>query len=200
MQCSMIENLYSHRYELNKTVQDRNDFLSTHLGYRETLRGLYTRVLKFQARSFCYYSQHGAFRIGIDIVHWEDWDSLLADIEKQEKLFHSVNEFWKDTTYQEEWNALTKRHQESMKSLITISSGVSGLLDAINKERQKGERTKLLEWLSPVKPGESYSAILAKHEANTGRWLLEDNEDFKSWKSATNSLLWLHGKGMVTVR
>jgi hypothetical protein len=137
VQSSMIENLYSHRYELNKTGQDRNDFMSSHLGYREALKGLYTRILKFQAKSFCYYSQHGAFKIGLDIVHWENWDLLLAEIEKQEKLFLSVNEFWKDTTYQEEWNALTKRHQESMKSLTSISSDLSGLLDAINAARQR---------------------------------------------------------------
>jgi hypothetical protein len=80
---------------------------SDHQEYRDTLKELYVRVLKFQARAICYFSKQHIFRQGLDLVRWDDWDSLAGDISKQEDVFKSVYEFWKDSLAQEELVALS---------------------------------------------------------------------------------------------
>ena len=60
VQSSMREDLYSRRYELKYSDQDRKAFLPSHIGYRDTLKELYTRILKFQAASIYYYLKNAA--------------------------------------------------------------------------------------------------------------------------------------------
>jgi hypothetical protein len=196
VQSSMRESLYSHRYELNSSDEDRNMLLPSHVGYRDTLKELYARILKFQATSVCYYAKNAAFRLGSDMAKSDNWDLLLDDIKTQETAFCAINTIWNETRYQEEWKALNKRHQESMKNLISIVNDVSGLREAIEDAQRDNQRKELLSWLSSIDPSENYNSARGKREAKTGDWLVEGNEDFKHWGKAPNSLLWLHGKGM----
>lgn len=87
VQSSMREDLYSRRYESKSGGRDRKDFLPSHVGYRDTLKELYTRILKFQAASINYYSKNVASRGIRDMVKWDNWDSLLADVKTQEIAF-----------------------------------------------------------------------------------------------------------------
>jgi hypothetical protein len=200
VQSLIREDLYSRRYELKSSDHDCKAFLQSHSGYRDTLKELYTRILKFQAISVCYYSKNGAFRVGLDIVKWDSWESLLADILTQETAFCAVNELWKDARYEEECIALDKRHQESMKSLISISSDVSSLRKAIEDAQQDSQQAGLLNWISSIDPSENYNSARERHEVETGDWLVRGNEDFKHWETAPNSLLWMHGKGMTILQ
>lgn len=183
VQSSIRENLYRCRYESGNNNCDPDGFLSSHVGYREALKELYTRILKFQATSVCYYSKNTPFRIGLDMAKWNNWDSLLADIKTAEKGFSAINDLWKDTRYEEECTALGKRHQESIKNLISIASDVSGLRKAIEDAQQDSQRKELLSWLSSIDPseiiilrvintklGQETGLLTATMTSNTGNW------------------------------
>lgn len=54
-------------------------------------------------------------------------------------------------------------------------------------------RRKVLEWLTPVDYEETHQRHFKKHFANTGQWLIE-NDQFVSWKDTPGSrLLWCYG-------
>jgi ankyrin repeat domain-containing protein 50 len=193
----MREDLYSRRYELKSSDQDRKAFLPSHIGYRDTLKELYTQILKFQAVSICYYSKNAASRVIRDTVKWDNWDSLLADIRTQEMAFQGVNKLWKDTKYEEDCIASNERHQESIKRLDSIGRDLSNLRKAIEEAQKDTQRRELLSWLSSIDPSENYNSARDRHEAETGSWLVQCNRDFEHWETDPNSLLWLHGKGMT---
>lgn len=190
----MREDLYRRRYESNKCDQDREPFVASHVGYKDTLKTLYTLILKFQATSVCYYSRNTASRTILDMVKWDDWDALLADVKTQEEAFCAVNKIWKDTKYEEECIAHEKRHQENMESLKSIGSDVSALREIIKDAQQDTQRKGLLDWLTSIDPSENYNSARRRHKDKTGDWLIKENEDFKQWQQNPNSLLWLHGK------
>lgn len=50
----------------------------------------------------------------------------------------------------------------------------------------------VLEWLSSVNAADSHYAARAKHEPETGDWLLA-SESFSHWLAGTKELLWLYG-------
>jgi hypothetical protein len=52
----------------------------------------------------------------------------------------------------------------------------------------------ILNWLSVVDSSTNYNAARSKHEEGTGDWFL-NGKRFEDWKTASNSVLWLHGKG-----
>lgn len=192
----MIEDLYRRRYESSSDGQNSGRSLLSHVGYKDSLKELYTRILKFQAAATCYYSKNSAFRAGLDIVQWDSWDSLFEDIKKQETVFWTTNNLWNDKTYQEEFEATHERHREQMKSLNCITSDLSGLRKAIEDTQRDKQRQELLDWLSQVDPSINYNSALGKLEApQTGTWLLQD-DGFKEWELSQNSIVWLHGKGM----
>jgi hypothetical protein len=197
VQSSMREDLYSRRYEWKSSDQDRKAFLPSHVGYRDILKELYTRILKFQATSICYYSENAASRGIRDMIKWDNWDSLLADIKRQEFAFQGVNKLWKDAKYEEDCIASNERHQESIKRLDSIGKDLSGLLKAVEEAQKDTQRKELLSWLSSIDPSENYNSARDRHQAETGDWLVQDSNDFKHWEKDPNSLLWLHGNGMA---
>jgi hypothetical protein len=50
----------------------------------------------------------------------------------------------------------------------------------------------VLKWLSTTDPSENQNTAQGKYKHGTGGWLL-DSEMFESWKTGSNSLIWLHG-------
>ena len=106
VRCSMREDLYT------RLLESTNSF--DWKGYRDTLQELYTRILKFQAKSICYLTKNGFFRKGRDLVKWDDWDSMHEMVMKQEDIFQAVYEIWKDGIYLRESEALVERHKEIM--------------------------------------------------------------------------------------
>lgn len=193
----MREALYTRRYEM-KPANERHDPLSSHAEYRKALHGLYTQVLKFQATSVCYLYRNGATRIALDSIKWDDWKSLLLDVQNKETSFCSIYDIWKDTRDQEEGEALDERHREHMLAMRTMSRDFSGLRNAVAEAQNDANRAKLLVWLSAVDPPENFNNAQEKHAAFTGKWLLERNAEFEKWKTAPNSLFWLYGKGGIS--
>ncbi|KIM27885.1 hypothetical protein M408DRAFT_310306, partial [Serendipita vermifera MAFF 305830] len=54
------------------------------------------------------------------------------------------------------------------------------------------ERQKILDWVSPINFFARQDEIFSKRQADTGTWLLE-NDDFKKWKSGEEKMLWCSG-------
>ena len=188
----MREDLYFRRYESKTGKQELS--LPSHAAYKDALEMLYRQILRFQATSYCYYAHNAAFRLGLDVIMWNGWDTLLEEIQKQESAFGAVNDNWRDMKYDEECLAAEKRHQEALRSWEAIGTDVSGLREAIEDAQAEKKRTGLLDWLCAVDPSEMYNAASDKRESGTGAWLVKDGEEFKVWKETPRSLLWLHGK------
>jgi hypothetical protein len=192
VQSRMREDLYFRRYESKTGKQDLA--LPSHTAYTDALEMLYRQILRFQATSYCYYANNDAFRLGLDVIKWNGWDTLLEEIKKQESAFGAVNDIWRDMKYDEECLAAEKRHQEALRGWEAIGTDVSGLRKAIEDAEEEKKRTGLLGWLCRVDPSEMYNAASDKRESGTGVWLVRDSEEFKIWKATPRSLLWLHGK------
>lgn len=195
----MREALYAHRYESAGNLIDDKKFEHAHVEYRATLQELYSLILRFQAMYVCYCSRDTSLRLISDLAKWDKWNSSLQDIEKQDQTFCKVYEILKDWMTQEEYDELSKRHEESSKIMESIAEDISALKAAIEKAQSDQRTRHLLQWLSPLDPSGGYRNALEKRKADTGDWLLKDHAGYESWKKAANTLLWLHGKGNYVI-
>ncbi|KAK5988479.1 Ankyrin repeat domain-containing 50-like protein [Cladobotryum mycophilum] len=191
-QSRMREELYFRRYE-SKADEEKQSFQQSHCEYKRGLERLYREILKFQATSYCYYANHSAFRLGLDIVKWNDWDAMVDSIRQQEMEFARLNEAWRDIQYDEECTAAANRHQETIKLWFSIGADVSGLLQAVRIAQLDNNRASLLDWLCDINHTEIYNGARDRHEPGTGEWLIKDAE-FENWEKNHASFLWLHGK------
>ncbi|KAF3762569.1 hypothetical protein M406DRAFT_263163 [Cryphonectria parasitica EP155] len=191
-QSRMWEDLYVRRYE-PETAQKVSSPLS-HVVYKDALEKLYRQILRFQVEGYCYYAHNAAFRLGLDTIQWNEWDSLLDKIREQKRVFSAVNKSWRDMKYDDECSATDSRHREAMSHWQSIGTDISGLRKEVRDFQAEEKRDKLLQWLCSIDPSENYNAARDKHENGTGDWLLRDSEEFKTWRMCPGSLLWLHGK------
>lgn len=189
---SMRQSLYARQCESNSN--------NGQLLFRDTLKRLYIRILEFQAKSICYYSGNGAFRLGLDMVKWNDWDYMLDEIRSQEKIFCEVYGIWKDDIYLQEFDKLVDRHSEQMNVMNLISDNISDFLQVREKANDDDRRTMMVNWLSDADPSTYYGAALKKHQTETCERLIKGgNEEFEAWKVVPNSFLWINGKGLSIV-
>ncbi|KAK4085199.1 uncharacterized protein Triagg1_189 [Trichoderma aggressivum f. europaeum] len=192
VQSRMREDLYVRRYEA--TTHGRELPQLSHVVYKDSLEMLYRSILRFQATSYCYYAHNAAFRLGLDIVKWDDWSLLLGQIQEQERQFAAVENLWRDMKYDEESSAAERRHQETLHHWGKIGTDLSSLRSAVERAQDESSRRHVLRWLCDVDPSEMYNAARDKHKAGTGDWLTKESEEFKAWEASPASLLWLHGK------
>ncbi|KAN0115502.1 hypothetical protein V8E51_005046 [Hyaloscypha variabilis] len=183
----MRQRLYERQYETSSSSDELNE-------YRDTLKELYIRILKFEAKCVVYYSKNQASRLGRDIVKWDSWDSLLQDITVQEGDFVKVYDIWKDLLAQDEFKKLSVRHTESIDAMKMISENIVGFQQAVVSAQDDTHREALIKWLSTLDPSINYNSAREKHQPETGKWLTEESADFKNWESAPNSFIWLNGK------
>lgn len=185
----MREDLYERRYEHEAVGSDKTQLLASHIKYQDTLKRLYIQILRFQATGMCYFSKNQVFRLGLDVVKWNGWDSAFGDIQERGNAFGQVYDIWRDIRCQEESEALYTRHEQNMNNMVVLCHDVSGLRKAIAHIQSDKERAKLLDWLSDVDPSVNFNVAIAKHNEHTGNWLLKDNEMFETWQMTPNSLL-----------
>lgn len=195
--CIMREALYHQRYESVDHGESRREFVASHISYRDALRALYGKILNFQATSVCFLSKDTFSRVTADMVKWNDWDNMLAEIKEQENILKSIEEQWRDMKYEEECKLHNDRHEQRLRRLGAIEDEVSRVRNVIMQAQNDKERERLLKWLSSVDPSKNYNSARERHALSTGDWLVEASSDFKNWKKAPNSLLWLHGRGRI---
>jgi N-terminal domain of NWD NACHT-NTPase len=195
--CTMREALYRRRYEPGDHGESKREFMASHSSYRDALRALYVKILNFQVNCICFLSKNTFSRTTADMVKWNDWDKMLAEVEEQEQFLKSIEEQWRDMKYEEECRLFNDQHERRMAGLGAIEGEVSRVRSVILQVQNNNEREKLLNWLSSVDPSENYNSARASHASSTGDWLVEKSSDFKNWETAPNSLLWLHGKGTI---
>jgi len=110
-QSQVREHLYQRRHESD--TADRDSSFVPCVAYKSALEALYRQILRFQATAYCYFEKNTAFRLGLDTIAWNDWDTLLDQIREKEREFLAVSELLRDTKYDEECSAARARHQES---------------------------------------------------------------------------------------
>jgi hypothetical protein len=181
----MRENLYTRwlRKDLGGNhVQD-------HIRYRDTLKAIYLEVLKFQATAICYLSKNDIFKLGLDMVKWDDWGSSLSDIKGKESAFNEMYSIWKDiiqdSRYQAEIETHERWHMEIINTAKMMATDFKAMKDVVSTEYANAKRMKLLEWLSSadVDPSKNFNNANDKRNADTGEWLLSESEEFKCWKT-----------------
>lgn len=193
VQSRMWEELYSRRYEA--TTDQHVPHPICHTEYKVALEMLYRQVLKLQVTAHCYYAKEGAFRLGRDMIKWDDWDELLDKVKEQERVFSAISSSWRDMKYDEECSAAKKRHQDVMSCWQTIGTGTSGLLKAVQDAQAEKHRDGFLTWLCSIDHSVMYNIARDQHMDGTSDWLVRSSEEFKVWKTSPSSLLWLYGKG-----
>lgn len=188
----MREELYHRRYESRGSI---GGFELLHDDYKEILEALYREILRFQMTSYCYYANNGAFRLGLDIVKWNDWDVLMDKVHEKNQVFIQVSEIWRDMQYEEECVTAKGRHEEIMQNWGTTNISISSLQKVIQDANEQKGRQDLLSWLSNADPTLFYNTNRDMHENGTGEWLLQESPEFRVWKDSSGSFLWIHGKG-----
>ncbi|QYT00974.1 hypothetical protein H0G86_008031 [Trichoderma simmonsii] len=166
-QSKMREELYIEARGHESRVRDHEKFQFSHREYKAALERLYRQILKFEAKSCCYYSNK--FRIGLDAVKWNDWEQLIGDVREKEQSFAAIEQIWRDIRHAEQ--------QLANESAVT----------------QK-EHEEFLDWLSDIDPSSTYNDARVRYENGTNEWLLKGSEEFKAWETTAKSLIWLHGK------
>ncbi|KAJ4858728.1 ankyrin repeats (many copies) domain-containing protein [Trichoderma breve] len=166
-QSKMREELYIEARDHELRVRDHEKFQLSHREYKAALERLYRQILKFEAKSCCYYSSK--FRIGLDAVKWNDWEQLIGDVREKEQSFSAIEQIWRDI-----------RHVEEQ---LANESAVA-----------QQEHREFLSWLSDVDPSSTYNDARVRYENGTNEWLLKGSEVFKAWETNAKSLIWLHGK------
>ncbi|KAL6887030.1 ankyrin repeat-containing domain protein [Trichoderma evansii] len=187
-QGQMREEFYITFYE-SRTSAER-ELQQSHRVYKTALERLYRQILKFQAKSCCYYSNISAFRHGLDAIKWNDWDLLINEVRQRDEHFIEVERTWQ---YIERRLAAENMQQSTMDSLSAIKTDITASRKAAEKAMTRKERTDLLDWLCSSDPSSIYNTARDRHESGTNEWLVKDKE-FKIWETSPGSLLWLHGK------
>ena len=59
-------------------------------------------------------------------------------------------------------------------------------------EKRRGRFQAARDWISPVDPRENYLTAKKLQQKGTGKWFT-GSKDFKRWKEADDSILWLYG-------
>ncbi|KAL6832831.1 ankyrin repeat-containing domain protein [Trichoderma camerunense] len=166
-QSRMREELYIEARSHESRVRHHGKFQHSYREYKAALERLYRQILKFEAKSCCYYSSK--FRLGLDAVKWNDWDQLICDVREKDQSFAAIERIWRDI-----------RHAEEQ---LANESAVA-----------KKEHEEFLKWLSDIDPSSTYNDARARYETGTNEWLLKGSEEFKAWETNAKSLIWLHGK------
>lgn len=76
---------------------------------------------------------------------------------------------------------------------LRVLKGVNTVTQSLEARRLENLNARLLQWLDAPDSLDSYDAAYAKRQAGTGVWLLQKSV-FRNWKTASNSVLWIHGK------
>lgn len=198
-QSRMREELYVRRYE-SKTRDDQS-FQQSHREYKNGLERLYRQVLKFQATTYCYFTNDSASRLLSDMIKQNNWDQLIDGVREQEAMFAKLATTWSDIQYDNECSAAENRHKEMMNLWFTIGANVSSLERAVKDAQEQKDRIELLQWLCDIDHTELYNSARRKHTDGTGEWLIDRSDEFRTWEEriVSKSFLWLHGKGMYGI-
>lgn len=191
-QSQIREELYIKCYESRRDVQE--EFQQSHREYKAALERLYRQILKFQAKSCCYFSSSSTFRYGLDAVKWNDWDQLVNDVRQRDTEFAAFEQIWRDLQLLEERLAAESLQRETINSIAGIKTEMSMSREAAESALTRQERHELFKWLCDIDPSSIYNTARERHEAGTNEWLIK-SEEFQSWERGDRSLLWLHGKG-----
>lgn len=81
---------------------------------------------------------------------------------------------------------LTRRHQQNLNIIATISDYLYEMKEAMKEELEREKRDtlrkNLLDWLSSMDVSSEYNAARRKHESDACDWLLKSSKDFVYWK------------------
>ncbi|KAK5633164.1 hypothetical protein RRF57_008878 [Xylaria bambusicola] len=151
----MWEDLYMRRYESEASTHKSTT--TSHIAYKKSLEELYRHILKFQARSYCYYAHSSGSRLGLDILKWN---------ENKEDAFSTIRESWKDN------NSM----KNALRQWRDIGGHIAALQEAVRKAQDEKQRDTFLDWLCEVDPSEVYNIALgsmrvARRSPSSVLWL-----------------------------
>lgn len=194
-QCKLREHVYHRRYESIEGEALKHDFEQAHHIYRESLRMLYVKILRFEVTCYVFLSGDTPKRLAKGVTKWDDWHELIDAVKAQQASVAEIEGNWSGVRLQEEWEAKQQEHRQQISAVDAVTSEVSRVKQLIQEQQSQRDRSDLLRWLSSVADtSTNYAAARDKHTQKTGEWILHEKK-FSNWVSSGNSFLWLHGKG-----
>ncbi|KAJ7772269.1 hypothetical protein B0H16DRAFT_167196 [Mycena metata] len=76
-----------------------------------------------------------------------------------------------------------------------VNTGVTKIANSISEQQQQmgcAERTRIIDWLSPINFFLRHADVARTQQAGTGRWLLAEPR-FQDWKASAGRTLWCPG-------
>lgn len=182
--------MYKRRYERDISKDDRRQSSLEHTTYKDYLRDLYIKILKFLATCTVYLDHNALVRTAREMATWDGWEDLSAEILDQETALLAVEARFDAFKVQEEW----EKQQDWNKRNLAEDQALREEVHRIKELMDDGNRRKLLQWLTSINIDEKYNNEREKHREGTGTWLT-NGERFAEWKTTANSVLWIHGQG-----
>jgi hypothetical protein len=192
-QCKIREELYKRRYECDVSNADVIQSSLEHTLFKDYLRDLYVIILNFLATCNVYLSDNMLIRTTRSIFAWDGWAALGAEIQDQENALLAIETRFDAFKVQEEW----ERQQDWNKRKLAEDQALGEEVHRIAEMMRDERRTQLLQWLTSVNIDIKYNDEREKHQEGTGAWLVNGTQ-FEQWMKTANSVLWLHGKGVIS--
>jgi ankyrin repeat protein len=156
--------------------------------FENAVEPLYVAILNYQAKVALYFAKSTVRRQWANLFSKKNaWKDALDEI-RAEELRSSRQIFPLGTI------VATK----GMRNLATISQNIlsqmSQFLQQASAQRLRQEQ--IVDWISPINVMQDHLEVrdsLQDEYFGTGRWLVDDNEKFKTWSNSKNGTLLLQG-------
>jgi N-terminal domain of NWD NACHT-NTPase len=156
--------------------------------FSKEVMGLYVSIFKYQASVSIYFTKSTFARLRSNIIaEKHSWQQALNEVKNErDKTYISLQSLGTHITL------LKLKKLEDMTQSILQSMN-----DSLQQARaQTLNRQQVVEWISPINVFLDHLDVrqsLGGDYSNTGHWLLNDNVEFRDWKSSGNGAILLQG-------
>uniref|UniRef100_A0A0W0GEG1 NACHT domain-containing protein n=1 Tax=Moniliophthora roreri TaxID=221103 RepID=A0A0W0GEG1_MONRR len=164
---------------------------------RSVLIHVYAGILTYLAQAKAYFQKNTLRRhLGSAFETHDDFRKQLTSIEKGEDEVDRYTNLLDARHRAVATEGQVEMHDNLKQMLASIDGPIKRMaidISNIKDQLEDSERTKILDWISPL----PYQGYHNHHKRDvlqgTGQWLLQ-SQMYREWKNdSTSSLLWLHG-------
>ncbi|KAJ7190338.1 ankyrin repeat-containing domain protein [Mycena pura] len=87
---------------------------------------------------------------------------------------------------------MSRENEGKVSTIAEVSERLEGGQNRFLQTMDDAQRTKLIQWLSPINFFQRQAEILDLRKPGTGEWLLRDTR-FKQWETGSGGILWCRG-------
>lgn len=171
----------------NFAEQDLLSSEVTRTDYEKTVLGLYTAIFRFQATTALYVAQNSLKRFGYNLKPSSPFKESLNKVKDMDELCHKQ--------IHDLGLRLTQRGVTELK--VDLPKGFQLIMQFVqNASPERMKRERVLEWISPINEMQDHQDVrdrLGATNFESGRWLLEDTENYRPRRKSRDGVLLLRG-------